>query len=153
MAVECTLVLIKPGGVQRALVGEILARFERKGLRLRGLRFVAVDDQIARAHYAVHASQPFFDALIKSICASPVVAIALEGDSAISVVRSLVGPTDCRKASPGTIRGDYGLSTSLNLVHASDSLENAASEIKLWFPNGLVPFQRCAQPWIEDLTV
>ena len=132
---ERTLALIKPDGVQRQLVGEILARIERKGLKIAALELKNVDDALARAHYAEHEGKPFFDSLLEFITSGPVVAAILEGPRAIAAFRQLAGGTDpVEKAAPGTIRGDFGLETQFNLVHGSDSPESAAREIALWFP-------------------
>ncbi len=132
---ERTLVLIKPDGVERKLVGEILARIERKGLTLVALQLVNVADEVARAHYAEHAERPFFGDLLEFITSGPLVAAVLEGPRAIAAFRQLAGGTDpVEKAVPGTIRGDFGLETQYNLVHGSDSPESAAREIALWFP-------------------
>ena len=127
--------LIKPDGVERKLVGEILARIERKGLTLVALQLVNVADEVARAHYAEHAERPFFGDLLEFITSGPLVAAVLEGPRAIAAFRQLAGGTDpVEKAVPGTIRGDFGLETQYNLVHGSDSPESAAREIALWFP-------------------
>ncbi len=132
---ESTLVLIKPDGVQRALVGEVIARIERKGLRLAALELRTVDGDLAKAHYAEHVGKPFFDSLIAFITSGPVVAAVVEGERAIAAFRQLAGSTDpVAAAAPGSIRGDFGLETQFNLVHGSDSPESAAREIGLWFP-------------------
>ncbi len=132
---ERTLVLIKPDGVQRGVIGEIITRIERKGLTLVALELKHVDEELARAHYAEHAERPFFGELVEFITSSPVVAAILEGPRAIAAFRQLAGGTDpVDKATPGTIRGDFGLETQYNLVHGSDSAESAAREIGLWFP-------------------
>jgi nucleoside-diphosphate kinase len=132
---ERTLILIKPDGVQRGLVGEILARIERKGLTIAALELTNVSDEVARGHYAEHAEKPFFGSLLEFITSGPVVAAVLEGERAIAAFRQLAGGTDpVEKAVPGTIRGDFGLLTQQNLVHGSDSPESAAREIALWFP-------------------
>lgn len=151
MAVQTTLVLIKPDAVQRGLVGEIISRFEAKGLTLAGMRLIQASKQIAEQHYAVHSERPFFKDLIAFITGGPLVAIALRGDEAIAVVRTLMGATNGREAAPGTIRGDYGISVGANLAHGSDSEDTAASELELWFPNGegLVDWQRCIAPWLD----
>lgn len=133
MAVERTLVLIKPDAVERQLAGEILTRFERRGLRMVAARLLRVDGQLARAHYAEHAEKPFFGELVEFICSAPTLALILEGDSAIQVVRATVGATDPVSATPGTIRGDLALAMPNNLVHGSDSLASAEREIALWF--------------------
>jgi nucleoside-diphosphate kinase len=128
-------VLIKPDGVQRGVIGEIITRIERKGLTLVALELKHVDEELARAHYAEHAERPFFGELVEFITSSPVVAAILEGPRAIAAFRQLAGGTDpVDKATPGTIRGDFGLETQYNLVHGSDSAESAAREIGLWFP-------------------
>ena len=132
---ERTLVLIKPDGVQRQVIGDIISRIERKGLRIAALELKNVDDALARAHYAEHADKPFFGSLLEFITSGPVVAAVLEGPRAIAAFRQIAGGTDpVEKAAPGTIRGDLGLETQFNLVHGSDSLESAAREIQLWFP-------------------
>ncbi len=134
MAVERTLVLVKPDAVERLLVGEIVARLERRGLRLRAAKLIRVDEELARKHYAEHVDKPFFAGLVSFITSGPTLALAVEGESAVSAVRSTMGATDPAKAAPGTIRGDFGLSMPDNLVHGSDSLESAARELALWFP-------------------
>ena len=148
MAVQRTLVLLKPDAVQRGLCGEIIRRFEQKGLTLVGMRLMKADQATAEAHYAAHKDRPFFPALMSFITGSPLVAVALQGDEAVSVVRTLVGATDGRKADPGTVRGDFGISVGANLVHGSDSAESAEAELAIWFPNGdgLVDWQRCDTP-------
>jgi nucleoside-diphosphate kinase len=133
MAVERTLVLIKPDAVQRGLAGEILARFERRGLAIRGARLVQVDRALAEQHYAEHAEKPFFGELVAFITSAPTLALALEGESAISVVRTTMGATNPTDAAPGTIRGDLALAMPDNLVHGSDSPESAQRELQLWF--------------------
>ncbi|MFD5177402.1 nucleoside-diphosphate kinase [Nocardia sp. NPDC058379] len=132
---EQTLVLIKPDGVSRGLVGEVLARIERKGLTLEALELKNVSTALAEEHYAEHAERPFFGSLIEFITSGPVVAAVLSGPRAIAAFRQLAGGTDpVEKATPGTIRGDFGLETQFNLVHGSDSPESAKREIALWFP-------------------
>ncbi|MDQ3579447.1 MAG: nucleoside-diphosphate kinase [Actinomycetota bacterium] len=133
---ERTLVLVKPDGVGRGLVGEIVSRIERKGLTLAALELRAVDRGVAEQHYAEHDGRPFFESLLEFITSGPVVALVVEGPRAISAFRQLAGGTDpVDKATPGTIRGDFGLEVQYNLVHGSDSSESAEREIKLWFPN------------------
>ena len=149
MPVQRTLILLKPDCVQRALCGEVLARFERKGLRVVGLKLLRPTEDHAARHYAEHRERPFFPSLVQFITSSPLVALALEGDQAITVARTLIGPTDGRTAPPGTIRGDFGLSKSNNLVHGSDSPEAAERELAIWFPEGTVPATRADQPWVE----
>lgn len=145
---ERTLVLVKPDGVQRLLVGRILTRLEERGLKLVGLKLVQVDRDLAERHYAVHRSKPFFGSLVDFITSSPLVAAAFEGPNAIAVVRSMVGATRPHEAAPGTIRGDYALETAQNLVHASDGPETSASELGLWFGAGeLVDYERDIDRW------
>lgn len=132
---ERTLVLIKPDGVERRVIGEIIARIERKGLNILALELKQVSDELARAHYAEHKDKGFFGDLLEFITSGPVVAAVVEGPRAIAAWRQLAGGTDpVEKATPGTIRGDFGLETQYNLVHGSDSPESAAREIGLWFP-------------------
>jgi nucleoside-diphosphate kinase len=132
---ERTLVLVKPDGVQRRLVGEIISRIEAKGLTVAALELKNVDDELARAHYSEHDGKPFLGSLLEFITSGPVVAAILEGPRAVAAFRQLAGGTDpVEKAVPGTIRGDLGLETQYNLVHGSDSAESAAREIELWFP-------------------
>jgi nucleoside-diphosphate kinase len=149
MPVQTTLILLKPDCVQRGLTAEVLARFERKGLRLAGLKFLIPTKAQAEAHYAEHAGKPFFPSLLGFITSSPLVAIALRGDSAIAVARTLIGPTDGRAAPPGTIRGDFDLSKSNNLVHGSDSEAAAERELKIWFAEGLVDWTKADVSWVE----
>jgi len=133
-----TLVLLKPDCVQRNLIGEIVARFERKGLKICAMKMMSLDDAILQEHYAHLKDKPFFPGLAKFMKASPVVALALEGHSAVAVVRTLVGLTSGRAADVGSIRGDYSVSVSANLVHASDTEENAVAELKRFFKDGEV---------------
>ncbi|MVU76182.1 nucleoside-diphosphate kinase [Nocardia sp. ET3-3] len=132
---EQTLVLIKPDGVARGLVGEIITRIERKGLKIAAMKLVNVSEEVAVSHYAEHAERPFFGSLIEFITSGPVVAAVLEGERAIAAFRQIAGGTDpVEKAVPGSIRGDYALETQYNLVHGSDSPESAKREIDIWFP-------------------
>jgi len=130
---ETTLVLLKPSCVQRELVGEIITRFERRGLRIAGMKMMQLDEAILREHYAHLADRPFFPTLAASMMASPVVALAISGKDAVQVVRAMTGSTNGREAAPGTIRGDYSMSNQQNIVHASDSSENAIIEINRFF--------------------
>ncbi len=133
---ERTLVLVKPDGVERKLVGEVISRIERKGLALVALELRTIDRELATQHYAEHDGKPFFGDLVAFITSGPVVAAVVEGARAIAAFRQLAGGTDpVEKATPGSIRGDFGLETQSNLVHGSDSPESAEREIKLWFPN------------------
>lgn len=130
---ERTLVLVKPDGVKRGLIGEILSRFERKGLRIAGLKMIQFDEALVNRHYAEHVGKPFFPILKEFIMSGPAVALAIEGDQAIHVVRLMMGATKFTEAAAGTIRGDYALHGTANLVHGSDSPESAAREIPLFF--------------------
>ena len=133
MAVERTLVLVKPDAVRRGLSGEIISRLERRGLVLRGAKLIQVDEELAGAHYAEHRGKDFFAGLVSFITSGPTLALIVEGESAVTVVRTTMCATDPAKAAPGTIRGDLGLSMPDNLVHGSDSPESAARELALWF--------------------
>jgi nucleoside-diphosphate kinase len=133
MAHEHTFVMVKPDGVARGLVGEVISRLERKGLVLEQMRSLTIDEEMASQHYGEHAEKPFFGELISFITSGPVVATVWSGESAISVVRTLVGATDPKEAVPGTLRGDFGLEVTQNLVHASDSAESAKRELALFF--------------------
>lgn len=130
---ETTLVLLKPSCVQRQLIGEIVNRFERRGLRISGMKMMQLSTEILREHYAHLVDKPFFPSLAASMQASPVIALALSGKDAVQVVRTMTGATNGREAAPGTIRGDYSVSNQQNIVHASDSVENAAIELKRFF--------------------
>jgi nucleoside-diphosphate kinase len=146
---ERTLVLVKPDGVQRLLVGRILTRFEERGLKLVGLKLLQVDRSFAERHYAVHRGKPFFEGLLDFITSGPLVALALDGPNAIAVVRSMVGATRPHEAAAGTIRGDLAVETAQNLVHASDGAETAAAELALWFePGELVEYGRDVDRWV-----
>jgi nucleoside-diphosphate kinase len=145
VAVERTLVLVKPDGVRRGLVGEVISRFERKGLKIRALKMLWMTREQAEEFYSVHRDKPFYKDLVDFITSGPIVAMVLEGDSAISVVRLMIGATDGRKAQPGTIRGDFALSIQDNVVHASDSPESFEREFRVVFSdNDVVPdYKRC----------
>jgi nucleoside-diphosphate kinase len=146
---ERTLVLIKPDGVQRALVGRLIERYEQRGLRLAGLKLVQVSRALAEAHYAVHREKPFFDGLVDFITSAPLVAMAVEGPNAIAVCRAINGATRPEQAAPGSIRGDFALETGQNLVHASDSPETAATELALWFTaDELLDYPRDIDRWV-----
>ncbi len=147
---ERTLVILKPDAVQRGIAGEILARFERRGLRIAAMRLVKVDRAMAEKHYEVHKGKFFYEDLVKVISASPVIAFVLEAPNAIAVVRAMVGATRPHEAAPGTIRGDYALVGLRNLVHASDAPETAESEIKLWFPDGVTSYRRDVDKWLSE---
>jgi len=148
--VERTFIILKPDAVQRGLVGEIIGRFERRGLKIVAMKFMQVSQELAQQHYAVHAQRPFFKGLISYITSSPVVALVVEGTNAIAVVRNTVGATKPAEAAPGTIRADFGLEIGRNLVHASDGPETAVTEIALWFGQDLVDWKRANDPWIFE---
>ena len=143
-----TLILLKPDAVQRRLVGDIIERFERKGLRLTGLKLVQVPRELAEQHYAIHKGKPFYESLLTFLTSGPTVALVWEGREAVAVCRSLMGMTDGAKSAPGTIRGDFAISVQNNLVHGSDSPENAAAEVALWFPEGLVSVAGVDAQWV-----
>ena len=145
---ERTLVLIKPDGVQRLLVGRVVARFEDRGLKLVGLKLMAVDRELAERHYAIHRDKPFFAPLVAFITSGPLVAIAVEGPNAVAVVRAMVGATRPSDSAPGTIRGDFAMEVGQNLIHASDGPETAVAELALWFPEGTLAYPREADRWI-----
>jgi nucleoside-diphosphate kinase len=146
---ERTLIIFKPDAMHRALVGRILTRFEDKGLRIAGLKLQLSPRSQVEKHYEVHRQRPFYRSLVEFMSGGPVIVAVLEGPSAISVVRGLLGATDGRQAAPGTIRGDFGLDTQYNLVHASDSPETARFEIELFFrPEELVSYERAADRWV-----
>lgn len=148
---ERTLILIKPDGVQRGLVGRIIDRYETRGLRIAGLKLVQVDRARAEEHYAVHADKPFFSSLVEFITSSPLVAMAVEGTNAIAVCRAVNGATRPHEAAPGSIRGDLALETGMNLVHASDKSENAEAELALWFDaSELIDYKRSVDAWIIE---
>lgn len=128
-----TLVLIKPDAVQRGLVGEIVSRLERKGLKIIALKMLQMDKALAERHYAIHKDKPFFSSLVEFITSGPIVAVVIEGSNAVESTRRIMGETDPLKAAPGTIRGDYGSEIEQNLIHGSDSEENAKQEISLFF--------------------
>jgi nucleoside-diphosphate kinase len=148
---ERTLVLVKPDGVQRGLIGEVINRLERRGLKLTAAKFIAVSKELAETHYAIHKGKPFYDGLIQYILSAPVMAMVWEGPSAIAGVRQTMGATRPTDAAPGSIRHDFALEVGRNLTHASDSVENGEKEITLWFsPNELVTWERHLDPWIFE---
>jgi nucleoside-diphosphate kinase len=149
--VERTFVLVKPDGVQRGLIGEVISRLERRGLKLVGAKFLQVSRDLAEEHYAVHKGKSFYEGLIQYITSAPVMAMVWEGPNAVAVVRQTMGATRPYEAAPGTIRHDFGLTVSRNLTHASDSLENAEAEINLWFqPEEMVSWEREIDRWIFE---
>nr|HMQ51894.1 nucleoside-diphosphate kinase [Anaerolineae bacterium] len=146
---EQTLIIIKPDGVERGLIGPIITRFEQRGLKFIGMKMMQVPDELARKHYAIHEGKPFFEPLIEYITASPVVVMALEGPDAIKIARNTIGATKPSEAAPGSIRGDYGMMVGRNLVHGSDSVENGQTEIALWFdPSELASWTPSLEGWI-----
>ncbi|HEX2923520.1 MAG TPA: nucleoside-diphosphate kinase [Chloroflexota bacterium] len=148
---ERTLVIVKPDGVQRGLIGEVLQRLERRGLKMVGLKLMAVSEDLAQRHYAIHKGKPFFEGLISYITSAPVVVAVFEGKDAIAAVRSTVGATNPVAAAPGTIRGDLGMEIGRNLVHASDSPETAKTEVALFFNEAeLVSWSRDTDRWISE---
>ena len=148
---ERTLVLVKPDGVQRALIGEIISRLERRGLQMSAARFMLVDRALAEKHYAIHKGKPFYDGLIAYITSSPVLAMVWQGPSAVSAVRQTMGATRPTEAAPGSVRHDFGLTVGRNLTHASDTPENAEAEVALWFrPQDLVAWTRDLDRWYYD---
>ena len=148
---ERTLVLIKPDALQRGLAGEILARLERRGLKIVALKLMRVDEALARRHYAEHEGKPFLESLIRFITAAPIIAAVFEGPNAVAVVRAVMGATDPQQAAPGTIRGDYGLYIQYNLIHGSDSPEAAQREIALFFNEGeILSWEREVDRWLTE---
>lgn len=146
---ERTFVMVKPDGVQRGLVGEVVGRLERRGLQLVGAKFMAVPRPLAEEHYAEHRERPFFGELVHFITSSPVFAMVWEGDGAISLARAMMGRTNPQDAAPGTIRGDFAISVGMNIIHGSDSPDSAAREIGLWFrPEEIIPYDRTLSRWI-----
>ena len=148
---ERTLVLVKPDGVQRGLIGEVISRLERRGLKLVALKLMQVDEALAQQHYVEHMARPFFRGLVEFITSGPVVAMVWEADNAVNLVRQTMGATDPTKSPPGTIRGDLGLDIGRNLVHGSDGPESAAREISLFFlPREILSYSRSTDPWIKE---
>jgi nucleoside-diphosphate kinase len=151
MPMERTLILIKPDAMQRGLSGEILARFERRGLRLAALRLLKVDRAMAQEHYAEHVGKPFFKGLVTYITSSPIIAAVYEGTNAVAAARQLMGSTRPTEAAPGTIRADFGLEVGRNLVHGSDSVASARREIGIFFPGErLLTWKRDVDPWVFE---
>ena len=150
---ERTLIILKPDAVQRNLVGEILSRFERKGLQIVGMKLTRIPMQTAETHYEAHKTKPFYPGLVKFMTSSPVVVLALAGKDAIAIARNMMGATFGSKAAPGTIRGDYGVSNSFNLIHGSDSPEAAQRELGLFFKaEELVEWTPAGQGWVYDMS-
>ncbi len=150
---ETTLIILKPDAVQRGLMGQILSRFEAKGLQIVGMKFMTIPQDLAKKHYAVHEGKPFYDGLLGFMTSSPVLVMAIRGVGAIAICRKMMGATFGSNAEPGTIRGDYGVSNSFNLIHGSDAPETAKTELALWFgDDAIVEWERANEGWVYDLT-
>lgn len=148
---ERTFIMIKPDGVQRGLVGEVISRFERKGFTLVGMKLMAVSQELAEKHYDVHKDKPFFGGLVEFITSSPVVAMVWEGDSVVASARTLIGATNPISSPPGTIRGDFGITIGRNLIHGSDAVETAQREIALWFHEAeLTSWTPATKTWLYE---
>lgn len=148
---ERSLIILKPDAVQRGLIGPILTRLEQRGLKLVGMKLMQIDETLARHHYGIHAGKPFYEGLVKYITAGPVVVIAVAGTGVIQMIRNTVGATNPANATPGTIRGDFAVEVGRNLIHASDSPENGANEVGLFFlPAELVEWSRSTDSWIFE---
>ena len=150
---ETTLIILKPDAVQRGLMGRILTRFEDKGLQVVGCKLMQISQQLAATHYEAHKARPFYAGLVKFMTSSPVLTLAVRGSGAITICRNMMGATFGSKAAPGTIRGDFGVSNSFNLIHGSDSPEAAERELKLFFASGeVLDFPRAIEPWVYDIS-
>ena len=148
---ETTLILIKPDGVQRALIGEIISRIEQKGLKIRGMKLMNVTEEIAGRHYEEHVDRPFFGSLVDFITSSPVVAMAVAGDNAVQVMRTIMGSTNPQEADPGTIRGDFGMTIGMNLIHGSDSADSAVRELGIFFDSSeIIEYDRSVDTWVIE---
>ena len=148
---ETTLVLLKPDAVQRGLAGEIISRLEKTGLKITGMKLMQVSQDLANEHYGEHVGKPFFDGLVSFITSGPIVAMALEGNGAVAIVRKTMGATNPADSPPGTVRGDYGIDIGRNLVHGSDSVESAKREVALFFDDTeLIDYSRATDPWITE---
>jgi nucleoside-diphosphate kinase len=149
--VEKTFVMVKPDGVQRSIVGEVIRRYETKGFTLVGLKMLKVSRELAEKHYGVHKERPFFGSLVDFITSGPVVAMVWEGDGVVASARKIIGATNPLSAEPGTIRGDFGVSIGRNLIHGSDAIETAQTEIALWFSNDeLVSWESANKVWLYE---
>ncbi|MGN1045056.1 MAG: nucleoside-diphosphate kinase [Candidatus Methanomethylophilaceae archaeon] len=148
---ERTYLMVKPDGVQRGLCGEIVSRFERKGLKLVAMKLMVIPKEVAENHYGEHKGKPFFPSLISYITSGPVLAMVWEGEDAVSVCRNMMGKTNPKESAPGTIRGDYGMQVGMNIIHGSDSVESAEREISIFFrPEELVSYDKTIQSWIYE---
>ncbi|MCA9279659.1 MAG: nucleoside-diphosphate kinase [Phycisphaeraceae bacterium] len=149
---ETTLIILKPDAVQRGLMGRIISRFEEKGLQIVGAKLMQISPELAAKHYAAHQGKPFYDGLVKFMTSSPVLVLAISGNGAIAICRKMMGATFGSKAEPGTIRGDFGVSNSFNLIHGSDSPEAAAHELNLFFGGEVVSYSRAGDTWVYDMS-
>ncbi|WOL16697.1 nucleoside diphosphate kinase 1 [Canna indica] len=147
---EQTFIMIKPDGVQRGLIGEIISRFEKKGFYLKGLKMINVERSFAEKHYSDLAAKPFFGSLVDYIISGPVVAMVWEGKNVVATGRKIIGATNPAESAPGTIRGDYAIEIGRNVIHGSDSVESATKEIALWFSEGISQWQSNQHPWIYE---
>ncbi|KAL3381035.1 hypothetical protein AABB24_001256 [Solanum stoloniferum] len=147
---EQTFIMIKPDGVQRGLVGEIIGRFEKKGFSLKGLKLITVDRAFAEKHYADLSAKPFFNGLVEYIVSGPVVAMVWEGKGVVATGRKIIGATNPLESAAGTIRGDFAIDIGRNVIHGSDAVESARKEIALWFPEGIAEWQSCLHSWIYE---
>jgi len=148
---ETTLILIKPDGVQRSLSGEIIQRLERSGLKIIGLKLLHVDEALAKKHYAEHDGKPFFNDLVEYICSAPIIALAISGPNAVQKTRTLIGKTNPLESEPGTIRGDFGLEISRNLIHGSASTEDAEREVNIFFEkNEIINYKKSTDNWVLE---
>ena len=148
---ERTYLMVKPDGVQRGICGEIVSRFEKKGLKLVAMKLMVIPKEVAENHYGEHKERPFFPSLINYITSGPVLAMVWEGESAVSVCRNMMGKTNPKESAPGTIRGDFGMQTGMNIIHGSDSVESAEREISIFFrPEELVSYEKTIQSWIYE---
>ncbi|XP_072983490.1 nucleoside diphosphate kinase 1 [Typha latifolia] len=147
---EQTFIMIKPDGVQRGLIGEIISRFEKKGFYLKGMKLMNVERSFAEKHYADLATKPFFPGLVDYIVSGPVVAMVWEGKDVVLTGRKIIGATKPSEAAPGTIRGDLAVEVGRNIIHGSDSIESARKEIALWFPEGIADWQSSLHPWVYE---
>eukprot|EP00884_Botryococcus_braunii_P020428 jgi/Botrbrau1/7069/Bobra.0165s0092.1 len=150
MAAEQTFIMIKPDGVQRGLVGDIIKRFEQKGYYLRAMKFINVSRELAETHYIDLSSKPFYGSLVEYIISAPVVAMVWEGKAAVATGRKIIGATNPLASEPGTIRGDFCIDVGRNIIHGSDAVESATREIGLWFPEGLAEFRPFIAPWVYE---
>ena len=151
MIIERTYLMVKPDGVQRGLCGEIVSRFEKKGLKLIAMKLMVIPKETAENHSGEHKGKKFYDSLISYITSGPVLAMVWEGENAVSICRNMMGKTNPAESAPGTIRGDYGMVTGLNIIHGSDSVESAEREIKIYFkPEELVSYERTADRWTYE---